>query len=358
MKTIKKLFCFLLVLSVFLFTNVNAYSENNSSRDFEEAELFKALDCAYEDRECNGLSNIDFSLLSISSVIKSYEYTSNGFIESMDFYPLFYNNELCAFAIRSELGNASYYQITTLFVDEIKEQFKDNNSFAFVYCNDGCYLYNGNYFKRLYSFLDNVESRKNPYYDLPDKNQLSKIQINRSDSTESLNYSPNPSRSSVYLSVGYVSQSPYNKICWAACTACITNYLSNTNYTAAGIASTVFGDPNDFNYGLTSTAFENVLHNYTGKSYIYHNYVPSDTAMYNNFSAYRPIVGSFYYANGAARHAVVIRGIDTSTRVLSIMDPQSGWITSTYINGWGYWYTDPLTAIQWEYVRAYCIYWS
>ena len=125
-------------------------------------------------------------------------------------------------------------------------------------------------------------------------------------------------------SVNYVTQQPYEYICWAASIACITNYIRGTLYTAVEIAQDCLGS--NFNQKLGFPAIPELLNEYlddaayyTGAENLF------DSHIMGNLSQGYPLLGVFYSEWGS--HAVTIyRYYSVDYGTIWIMDPLSGTI--------------------------------
>lgn len=132
-----------------------------------------------------------------------------------------------------------------------------------------------------------------------------------------------------------------NLLCWAATTACIVNYVKDTNYDAQDVLVKCGDIATGPNYGMDRKDMPKVFQRY-GMSYQYKNYVPTISIIEKNIKNDYPMFGSFYwgksYNNPEGGHSGTIYGCttsnqDSSLNCIYVMDPQYGAETAMYSSG-------------------------
>lgn len=280
--------------------------------------LIESLNCIEPQKDAFGLKNVDFSNIYVGDMIHAYEYTSDGLHEIFGLYPLFENSTLIAFAIANEDGK---YTITTALVNEVSAIEPLN--VALIYDRHCCYLYNGSDITLL---IKNVEEADNRVVLSEGLEALCVTKIALADMSlrEYLGYANYPNahnQSSYYCSVKYVTQLPYNHICWAATIACIVNCRTGTSYTAPEIAQSYYGS--DFDYTLSMSNILLLMNAQYALGYHIIGRAPTDKVLVDNLSTGWPLFGYVKGSNGSS-HACTLYGINTSTGSLSVMDPLFG----------------------------------
>lgn len=303
-----------------------------------------------------GLYDVNFSEITISNPVYTYEYTVEGLVQNNVMYPLKFNGNLVAWAIPLSDNSNSNYQITTALVNDVNLLLQDGTDFALIYDYDYCYLYNGSELFLLTETTYKVENRLMLNTDSVCVNDFNIQLTNIADST-SLNYYSQPTtRAQTYYScpVNFVSQNPPSLLCWAASIACVVNYKKGTTYTAVQVAQKHYGNT-DFNKGLPLGDEDNILISDYFLLYRYKNEVPGDGVIGKNIINDYPILATFKWSDGY--HLVVIYGINTISGYISIMDPEFGACSAT-ISGSSYKYVSAYSGTTLTLNRATCKYWS
>ncbi|MGN0602335.1 MAG: papain-like cysteine protease family protein, partial [Oscillospiraceae bacterium] len=325
--------------------------------------IITAIESVEHIKDQMGLSSIDFSTVTISNTIKTYDYTEDGVVFNSDFIPIKSNNSLIAWAIKFADNQDTFYQISTAYIDEINALIDENTTFSLIYDYNACFLYQGNNIVKLGDVTLKDESRSiiNSIDEIPN---LSDIQLNDFSNSyviannSSAQQTQNNMRTPVYYgcSVGYVSQFPPSQslICWAASVASIVNYKKNTSHTAIHVAQTYKG-PN-YNVGLTLGYEVNVLRRFGLNGYTHNATAPADGVILNNMMNDYPIYGSFKHS-GNKYHAVVIHGIDIINGYISIMDPEYGFCSAS-ITSSGYRFVSGYSGVLLTLDNASCKYWT
>lgn len=342
------LFVFLSTFSVCAVTSTESSINNGIIEALQNAEYIK---------DELGLDSFDFSEITISNPIYTYEYTNQGLLENNLMYPLKVDDVLVAWAIPLDDSSDTKYQITTALIYETNSVLQDNTNFALIYDYEYCYLYDGSEFYQLAEVTHNVENRSvlnvdNVYMDDFD------IQLTNIDESVCLNYSFNQNtRVQTYYEcpVGYVTQNPSPYLCWAATIASIVNYKKGTSYTAVDVAKKHYGNTN-YNRTLTIGEEDNILISDYLLLYLHKDKIPGDSVIGKNIINDYPVYATFKNSNGGY-HAVVIFGINTISGYISVMDPLSGACSAT-ISGSGYRYVSVNSGVTFTLECATCRYWS
>lgn len=344
MYKIRRFLSVVLVLSICFSMNFKVFA-NNTMNSAVNVKIIEALRNIEPIKADMGLGDVNFEDIAVSEPVHAYNYMSNGIIESnILYYPLKVNGELVAWAIANETGETAFYQISRWFVDEVNDIVDSNTQFVFVFDCDSSYLYDGTHVHILKRSLEAVEDRGvlTSSADL-----ASNLRVHLSDMrcTEQLGYSsPIATRAlTVYkLNITHVTQQPNKKICWAAASACIYNYVKGDYLSAADVARAYYGS-SDFNRYISNEI--SVLNGVLGLSYTKRSQTASaDNILYNVQNGY-PIFGVFS-TGGSVYHDIVIYGINTSNNVIYIMDPwetsaATGMLTGSFVTNKGYQYTSP-----------------
>ena len=275
-----------------------------------------------------GLSNVDFSNLKLSGKINVYECISTtGFSILSEAYFLYEDEEIVTLAYKVEDG---LYQFMTGLAEKIKAL--NCQKIAIVYDDANCYVHDGDEFFNIYtspeidvtrcdlSEIDLVESPDLELCNLGRKQDLGYTSAGNLTRAVQQNY---------FCTVNYVTQNPYENICWAACTAMVSNTIKGTNLDAVDVAMAHYGA--DFNYVVTATVLQNIMNNTYGLNYTYRSSIPSDNVILDNIQNSTPIVGRFN------AHAVIIYGMNIMAGRIMIIDPTFG-STTCYIDSNGNYY--------------------
>ena len=353
----KRMLCIVLAFLLCLGTVSVAFANTDKSAPAAHAEIAQSLSRVEPNKELVGLENVDFSNLAVGNEIKLYEYTTVGFVELRSSYPLFYQGEIVALAIETDVQQ---YQIAAEIGQLINELQLE--SLAVVYDRVGVYAYDG---QRFYLLKENpleVENRLSVSIgSVPD---TTAITVSNLGNGIPLNYVSNPNnntRSGVMAScaINHVSQLPYKNICWAAVIASIVNFRNGTNLTAAKVAQNYYGLPeSSFNQGLQNLYVQTVLESYGVYGYqFYSAEFPDAGIIYNNLNAGYPLYTGI--GNGEdAWHAVTVFSIHMLDGYVIVMDPlEANYQYSYYANG-VFSYYSPTMGMNVELMYACCRYWS
>ncbi len=352
-KNIKRAISVLLSILLLFCMQSTAFAEECMPSDYDA--VYSAVEIASEFKESLGLSEIDFSTLKMGNPVNVYNFQDKELQKVRIFYPLFSGGIIVAFAFQVDADNLNFFQIETDIVEVFNEYYVPGASVALIYDCFGCYLYQNGQILFLKESEIKQPERDDIQY-LENKNNIN-IKTTALKNTYDLNYKQKTSsmRANLYESVQvtYVTQNPYNSICWAASIACTVNALKGTNYTAVDIAKAHFGS--DFNKKLFLYNLDNVINKY-GLSYSYKAKVPGDGVIVNNLRHGFPVLANFN--SGGTSHVVTVYGINSIGGYLYIMDPSVGSRSATYISGKGYSYVNSSSNITMSFHSAACAYWT
>lgn len=343
-----------LVLSFIFSMSINSYSLVETKYDINN-KIIDALQTIEFAKDKMGLTNVNFEDIEISEKpINSYVYANNCFEKRYEFFPLFSDDELIAFAIKKGTGSDSTYQITTELVSKIADKYIVDSQVALLYDDDSCFLYNGNELILLTNFIEH-NSERNDIATNKGNIDFSTVQTNNIGQIRQIGYvNQSSSRIPIYYEcdVEYVPQAPYENICWAASISSIVGYLLNTEPDDAEfVARFHYGD--DFNRRLPRQDAVVVL-GYYDVHYSFCNTVPSGSVIYRNIINGYPLYTSF--VSSSSSHAVVLYGIHVTSSIYYIMDPLFGFCSVTYKSGVGYTYVNPNSNTEFVFSSATCMY--
>lgn len=274
-----------------------------------------------------GLENVNFNNIEIASPISVYEFKNDTVCEmNYDMFPLIYDSNIIAWAINSDVNNCDQYQITTELTDSVNEIIDMNTEFAIIYDSSSCYLFDGNELLFLEK-LDFVTTERETLYNVSDIISTDNIVLNSINESTLLGYSGDVSRAvtSYYgCSVDYVTQNPYDNLCWAASVACIENYVHNNDLTALDVELDYKGENTDST--ISASEFSVVL-SYYDLAYIFNTRIPSGSAMVSNLQRGFPMLGIFSVSESMA-HAAVIYGVNIISGYIYVMDPMFGFTSA------------------------------
>ena len=102
----KRIISLVLALGMWLSMSVAVFATDEEFIDEDYKTLvIEALNRIEPIKEEYGLENVNFESLSIGSILHSYVFTGEDLEEDRTIYPLIYNNELVALAIRKDSGS-------------------------------------------------------------------------------------------------------------------------------------------------------------------------------------------------------------------------------------------------------------
>lgn len=307
-------------------TAMNATISNNV-----KASIIETLRYMEPDKEDYGLSDIDFSKLQIGTPLYAYEYMSTGFEPLWQYYPLFVEDELVAFAV--ELAENSYQIIVDLALLIANTNY---DKATIIYDAVGCYLYDGNNYALLATISENLNGRMT----FEDETVLSQNQfiITNIEPITSLNYTTNngPTTYSLNATItcpAYYVEQDTDNICWAACMATILNSVFDENYDSLDVAHDVadFFDESDWDQGRNCGEIAYAFDDLYGLPYDDYSYVIDDDAIIDNLESDFPICALF--SHNSTHHFVTVYGINTTNKFVKIINPTEGAGIATYSLG-------------------------
>lgn len=352
------------VVSLWMAIPVSATNaaETTSTSHLSQPALFDVLRYVETQKAQFGLENVDFSTLSIGNPIQTYEYTCNGLQQLQPIYPILDGNRIVMIAQNTADGSC---QISTGLANKLNDSCP--NSIAIIYDCDGAYLFDGTVFTQIYENTEPIQSRA-ALSDLTFSDNTGSFSLNSEatifnsntiiltdlNNASPLNYTSSVNRSIIYsCDVDFVPQIKSN-VCWAACMACISNYVRNTSYTAANIVNYIYTHETvNLKQGETSNNFTRELSDvasYMRDDFYLSKYVFCTDYISTNFvltslQKDRPLIVNFYPVNdlAATKHALVASGINVTSSYLTLMDPNYGFITASH-NGSYFTYTSPTSS--------------
>lgn len=350
----KKIITMMLCITLFFTSfSVNVIAANN-----EEAGMIQALNAIEGIKDKVGLEGVDLEKLYYCDSIIAYEYTYEGIVMNSEFIPLMHENTLIGWIVKVSDGENIIYQYTNTFVDEINTIITENMEFAIIYDYNASYLYDGTNIRLLGNISVPVENRTT----ITNAEELEGkgIILNNVATAYALDYVElaKNARSQRYYecSVAYVTQNPYENLCWAASIASTLNLKKGTSYSAPTIAKAYWGSTTDFNYTVSASQVASILGSY-GLAYEYRSSVPSSSVILNNIQRSYPI--QIYCVNSdGGGHATVLYGIDVIGGYYYIMDPAFGFCSTTYSSSSGHTYVNPSTGKTFTLKGASCNSWS
>lgn len=330
--------------------------------------MLRILSSVEEEKEYYNLENIDFSAIQIGREIPVYNVDDDDLIYSdLHFFPIINNNRLVSFFyVVNDNNEEAYVQLSNDLVIPISQYVVGNQPFAIIYDDDGAYVYVDNEIYLLgeaeqhYLTEEEIVLYNNLFGECPyevessvtlcgeEKNYISSIEqsVFQSINTESLsnNIILNADSflqeqplaiTSKYLGVDILTEPANVNTCWAVAVASIVNYIYDGNWDYQGIVN-MFTNGNDIGLHI-DTVIDNMNYWFNaGWSYGRVNSLSPQTVLDYLIEDY-PLYGNFketHYVGGSAvstAHAVVIRGVNTSSKTFSVMNPTP--TTSGYTPG-------------------------
>lgn len=326
-----------------------------SINDMKYQKIVDALHATEYIKNDIGLSDINFSDFAVGDAIYAYDYIDSGYVKTREYFPLFINNKLTAFAIQTGTGDEEQYQITTALVSEINAitNISQTNA-AFVFDRIAAYIYTNDSIDILKKFDEEIENRD--IIDCVDYNTISAVHLHNCNKQYDLNYFivAEPHVQTYYsCNVSYVTQNPYTNLCWAACVAMVANYKKGTSLTAQGVAQTYFGSNSSFNYTCNMNNTTNVLVNtYKVSGYVCREVLSND-AILNNLMNNYPILGGFINQSNPSFHMIVIYSTNVTNGDTYAMDPMRGRFKLSYSSSTNrYYYVSPTTNSTYIWIES------
>lgn len=349
------LFC-TMILVIVLCPAISCYAaETNCENDIYN-KIVESLSFIGEDAEFFEVQDINFSNLEITLPVSVYVYKSNTFMKVGEVYFLVYDGNIVATAYEISPGKFCIETYLARLID--KYDFK---AASIIYDSDAMYVNDGTSFYLVNDYAENISDRDkiNISADL----NYQTLDITNLKITNFLNYDEavqnNPNVRTVYsCNISYVSQLPYDYLCWAATIATIKNYLSGTSYNAATVAMQCLGTTSNFDQTSSPSQTATYMQNNYSLSYSYAAMVPSDNTILSNITNGYPIYGCFsevsYYP--VPGHAGTVYGINPLSGSILVSDPKYGYTTAYYSNGY-YQYMRLDTYVTYALTAAICHTW-
>lgn len=316
----------------FAFLSSNIFAEKTTAYDdFIQEGIINALRSIESEKEYYGLNDVDFTELTYSEAVRAYEYTSDGAVYINDFIPLKCNDELVAWTVKFYVENDALFQISTSYIEEINALDDITDSYALIYDREACYLYDGTTLRCLGLFNADIDNR----IAVPSADALaddSNIILSCANKPIPLGYTSVASSrglvlpvSSYSCNVEYISQLPYDKLCWAASIACILRYNYNKSYTMEEVVKEKFNGQFR-NEGLYPGDAPDIINRFGNIEYTYIGTI-SSARIINSLKNDYPICGVFFQNNdpyGATHIAVICRCLCNNANeveTIRVMDP-------------------------------------
>lgn len=344
-KALSVLLVTVISFSLFYSTTVNAAEV---SSDIISSDVCDEIKYALNNADIYhlNLSEINLDDLSVGNSIESYEYC-DGLLNPLPYclYPLSYNGELVAFAIKTNMFDS--IQITTNLVTQISSTVGQSIPFSLVYDKEKCYVYTKEGLSPLFEVNHDINNRQSIQEDI-NQSIFNSIELNTLSSNQSLGYvtsifsesalsnsllnditSNSTSSSYVSCNVSFVTQNQNPNsptyYCWASSDACIGNYITGYVLTGMNVAAYLYGV---FNYNQSANGYDSIstLNSIYGTSYSFYETSPSVSTIVTSLSSGKPVFSSW---SGAYSHACVIYGINVTGGYIYIMDPEGGFASAS-----------------------------
>lgn len=275
-------------------------------------------------KESWGFGEVDFSNLYIGNPVFAYEYVDDSLEENSKLYPISADGKLLFWAVVAD----DMVTISTGLVEQISIQIGLEEAFCVIYDKYGCYAYTGNSCILLSAYGDEDVFEARSIFSPKVVYSTKEIMFTSLADKRQLDYKSGimPSSPNYYYSINIPAVDQYSddNICWAACAACIVNYLTGTQLTAKDVAMRYYGY--DYNKTANSYEVEVMLKKYYDIDYLSYRVVISDYVIYRNLLDHYPIYISWERVDGKKPgHACVLYGIDTYSGTISIMNPKGAY---------------------------------
>ena len=304
-------------------------------------QIYSQLDTIYTASPLS--SHSDFSSLKIGTPIPVYSYINNILTpENYTIYPIFSSSGVPFLALKITLDNGtSIMQVTSNSLDDLTRFI--NNDIALIYDSAKRHIISNDSIISSTEFVDPEPGVPLTNVSLARLLNSHSISYKTANTVYPLNYSvPTVNTRDPYITLAVPTKyQTYSNICWAACVASITQYLTGANHTAIQVASSVAGTSVVATYNATKDLTEiiAILRSFSGQSYFSHSVAPTQQRIYDNLVGGYPLIGGVTNVSTYSNHAVVIRGIYMDSHIL-LMDPYSGYV-SAYLSSGGFRYTNP-----------------
>lgn len=356
-KFVKACSIFVFICVLFTIFNITAFAYNIGENAVVSSEICN--DIANEIKPFEKykklieMDDVNFNNLCVGKGIYVYVYIYNGFERIATVYPIFEGNMIVSSVYVDSDEN---YQVMTQLGKAL--QASDiNGGCAIVYDANGCYIYDGSDFTLILNSDVNISERKqissvsnSEKEQLQIENCFLKRQLNINEKS----FLTHGAFDYTYCSVNYVTQNPYDSICWAACIAMINNCVNGTSYTAVNVAQRYFNSTTNFNRGLTAVPVKNFMNSEYGLNYTYKRSVPSNSAILSNIKNSKPIFAIF--SSSTNDHACTLYGINLIDGIVVVMNPLQGSM-ACYVRNGAYRYVSSQNALVYTFSEAICRSW-
>lgn len=348
----KKLISCTLAIVLCLTLSVSSFAANNSDEpntdtssfvDVAERKIADILGAVEIQKADYGLSDVDFSALSLGREIPSYELTESGLarIDDIHYLPIMCNDDWVATAIVSysiygdmnvELSVKYAVDYSTLKSTVDTRRSNVNDEAALVFDSTNAYLYSGDDSIVVESFqeIQGRESMKTYTGSVcPDTAQ---VVAQRSIDTARLEVTRD-SEDFVSLNITPITQ-PTAYTCWAASVAMILNYRG----TFATVGSVLLAaDVSMYTYQSTAQCSYLISNSFNypcgiyGLPYGYYYSLTIDDLITELYGLSSPLFAGF--SSGTVGHAVVVKGFVNlgGTPTMTYIDPADGYIKASTV---------------------------
>ena len=307
------------------------------------ADVLEAVELQKEDF---GLSNVDFSVLSLGKEIPPYELTESGLVRMDDvhYFPILCDDSWVATAVVSySVYGDMNIEVSAKYADDysvlreadVSRKSNSVSGVALVFDSTKAYLYseNGSILVESFQEISGRESIETSH-GLINPTTVQVIAQNPINVTQLT-----PTRDSenfVSLNISSITQ-PTNYTCWAASTAMLLNYRGESEtvssvasaagvnlytYRSAAQCAALISDPID-GYGYPCGTW--------GASYGYYYSLTLDNLVTELYTLSSPLFAGF--SSGSVGHAVVVKGYVnlSGSPTMTYIDPADGYIKATSV---------------------------
>lgn len=337
----------------------SAFAASVESEDDVFSKIKEGISMVVSDYAGFGFTYDEIETVYICSPIKLYTYVDGKLVLSdREIYPIANSDAVLFVALVYEVNGEVHADIQQTFSEQFTKLYKNNESIALIYDAVSCYVVTENLATKLSDYEEtsgrDMFDSTNEVFSLATESDITftGFSLNLPITTNQLSlYAVNETYA---LTVPYVIQTDSN-ICWAASIACIGNYLTNEDYTAKEVAIAYFGE-DDWHQDANFIQSQRALLQVYDISYPLYDSssAPTDERITTNISRGYPMFSAWIVSTGTA-HATVIRGINTSSESIFIMDPAVGFYIAEKTGG-AYSYTnaeDNKTLTMYGYISKY-----
>lgn len=322
-------------------------------------QMLRLLVFTEAEKENYGLSNVNFSSVYLGSEIPTYQ-VSNGALVPADIrlIPITDGKRLLnMFCIATTEDGTPFVQLSNDLIDPLSK-YVQNEAFAIIYDSDGVYTYaNGKLHLLGLKTLSSIPAEELFHNSTSHSTEITIVDtssetdvvsmvgnecfselairsctapttvLNASSFADSISPSSPREVTSAFLDVPIMQQPAGTHICWAISLTSILNYMNNTTWNYSVIHQLFNGGVDAPLSTINLVSLLNVHFDaYWGYS---HTATLSPSRILSFLRADSPLYGSFETATGG--HAVVIRGVSTTLRAFSVMNPTP--TTTRYTTG-------------------------